>query len=103
MDKFRLFPPAASATAHQVDWLFFGVTGVLVFFCAVVFVPIIFFVVKYRRGSPADRSNPSSGSNLLETGWTLFPTLTGLGRFGWEAVVYFHTDRPPVDAPRSRW
>src|SRR5689334_2522017 len=98
MDKFHLFPPAASATAQQVDWLFFGITAVMVFFCAVVFLPIIFFAVKYRRGSAADRSNPSAGSNLLETGWTLFPTLIGLGLFGWGAVVYFHIERPPRDA-----
>jgi cytochrome c oxidase subunit 2 len=98
MDKFHLFPPQASTTAQQVDWLFFAVAGVMLFFCIVVFVPILFFAVKYRRGSRADRSNPTSRSIFLEAGWTLFPTLLGLGLFGWGAVVYFHMEQPPPDA-----
>jgi len=63
MDKFHLFPPQASTGAHEVDTLFFALTLISLFFIAVIFLPILFFCIKYRRGSPADRSNPSSGSN----------------------------------------
>ena len=98
MDKFYLFPPEASTTAQQVDWLYFGLTALLIFFTAVVFLPITFFAIRYRRGSPADRSNPASGSNLLESGWTLFPLVVSLGFFTWGAVVYYQMERPPVDA-----
>src|SRR6184192_4003672 len=66
MDQFRLFPPQASTTSHEVDALFFALTLISLFFMAVIFLPIIFFSVKYRRGSPADRSNPRSGSFLIE-------------------------------------
>ena len=98
MDKFHLFPPEASTSAQQVDWLYFGLTAMMIFFVAVVFLPIIYFCIRYRRGSSADRSNPSSGSNLLETGWTLFPLVVGLGFFSWGAVVYYHMERPPDGA-----
>ncbi len=98
MDQFRLFPPQASTGAGQVDWLFFGLTVMTLFFCAVVFLPILYFAVRYRRGSSADRSRPSSGNNLLETGWTLFPLVLSLGFFAWGATVYYRLERPPADA-----
>jgi cytochrome c oxidase subunit II len=98
MDRFHLFPPEASSSAQQVDWLYFGLTAMLIFFTALVFLPIIFFAIRYRRGSNADRSNPLEGSNLLEAGWTIFPLLVGLGFFSWGAILYYQIERPPSDA-----
>jgi cytochrome c oxidase subunit 2 len=98
MDQFRLFPPEASSSASHIDWLFLALTLVSLFFVVVVFLPITFFAIKYRRGSSADRSNPSSGSNLLEAGWTLFPILLSIGLFVWGATTYYQMQRPPRDA-----
>jgi cytochrome c oxidase subunit 2 len=98
MDRFHLFPPEASAGAGEVDWLYFGLTAMMIFFCLVVFLPIIYFSVRYRRGASVDRSQPSAGSNLLESGWTLFPLVISLGFFTWGAVVYYHLERPPPDS-----
>lgn len=97
MDQFHLFPPQASAGASQVDWLYFALTAMMLFFCAVVFLPILYFSIRYRRGSKADRSHPSSGNNLLESGWTLFPLVVSLGFFTWGAIVYYQIERPPRD------
>ena len=98
MDKFHLFPPQASTSAHQVDTLFFALTLMSLFFIAVIFLPILFFCIKYRRGSPADRSNPSNGSDLIELGWTTLPTLMGLAIFSWGALDYFRIERVPANA-----
>lgn len=98
MDKFHLFPPQASTSAYQVDALFFALTLISLFFIAVVFLPILFFCIKYRRGSSADRSNPSNGSNIVEVGWTTLPTLMGLAIFSWGAVDYFRIERRPANA-----
>src|SRR5438477_2751991 len=98
MDKFHLFPPQASTGAHEVDTLFFALTLISLFFIAVIFLPILFFCIKYRRGSPADRSNPSSGSNDIEFGRTTLPTLIGLALFAWGAVDYFRIERKPANA-----
>jgi len=68
------------------------------FFCAVVFLPIIYFAVRYRRGSKASRLAASTGNNLLEAGWTLFPLLVSLGFFSWGATLYYHLERPPRDS-----
>src|SRR5437763_12851331 len=97
MDKFHLFPPAASTTAQQVDWLLFGLLTISSFFCAVVFLPIFFFAIKYRRGSSADRVNPPPGSLLLEAGWALFPLVLAIGLFSWGAIIYFRMQHPPGD------
>jgi len=48
MDKFHLFPPQASTTAHQVDALYLALTLISLFFMAAVFLPILFFCIKYR-------------------------------------------------------
>lgn len=98
MDQFRLFPPEASSTAGEVDALYFVLIAISLFFIAVVFVPIVFFCFKYRRGSKADRSNPSSGSNLVEVGWTTLPMLMGLCLFAWGAIDYFRIERKPDNA-----
>jgi cytochrome c oxidase subunit 2 len=98
MDKFYLFPPQASTSAHEVDALYFALTLISLFFMAAIFLPILFFCIKYRRGSPADRSNPSTGSNLIEFGWTTLPTLMGLALFSWGAVDYFRIERRPANA-----
>jgi cytochrome c oxidase subunit 2 len=98
MDQFHLFPPQASTGAHEVDNLYFALTLISLFFIAVVFLPIFFFCIKYRRGSAADRSNPSSGNNLAEVGWTTLPTLMGLAIFAWGAVDYFRIERKPDNA-----
>src|SRR5881397_174002 len=101
MDQFRLFPPQASTTSHEVDALFFALTLISLFFMAVIFLPIIFFSVKYRRGSPADRSNPRSGSFLIESGWTIGPIFLSLGLFAWGAVAYFRIEQG--QRTRSTW
>lgn len=98
MDQFRLFPPQASTGSHEVDALFIILNVVSIFFCAVIFLPIIYFAVKYRRGSPADRSNPSSGSLWMESGWTIGPIILSLGLFTWGALAYFRIERRPSNA-----
>ena len=84
--------------SHEVDALFFALIAVSLFFLAVIFLPIIFFAVKYRRGSKADRSNPSLGSLWLEGGWTMGAIVLGLGLFSWGALTYFRLERRPANA-----
>jgi cytochrome c oxidase subunit 2 len=98
MDQFRLFPPRASTSSHEVDALFFALTLISLFFMVVIFLPIIFFSVKYRRGSSADRSNPRSSSLWIESGWTIGPIFLSLGLFAWSAIAYFRIERRPANA-----
>lgn len=98
MWKFRLWPEQASTSAREVDWLCVGLLLVCGFYFLVVFLPLIFFSIKYRSSSKADRSNPIHGSNLIEITWTLIPTFMSVGLFAWGAAVYFDLERPPANA-----
>ena len=98
MDKFRLVPPQASTSAYQIDWLFIALVAIMLFFLISVFFPITWFAIKYRRGSDANRSNPSHSSNLIEIGWTTLPIVLSVALFSWGAVAYYHIERPPPNA-----
>src|SRR5438270_2981404 len=98
MEKVHLFPPEASSTAQQVDWIYFALTALTFLICAIVFLPIIFFAIKYRPRSTGDRSNPRVESVLIESGWTIVPLVIFIGLFSWGAIVYFQIERPPRDA-----
>src|SRR5207237_330758 len=96
--RFQIFPDQASTTARHVDWLYFYLTGWTAIFSLLVFVPLIWFAVKYRRGAKVDRSRPASSSWRLEIAWTLIPTFIAMTMFAWGAMVYFEIERPPGDA-----
>jgi len=98
VDKFRLIPPQASTSAHQIDWLFIALVAIMLFFLISVFFPITWFAIKYRSGSDANRSNPSHGSNLIEISWTTLPIVLSVALFSWGAVAYYHIERPPPNA-----
>jgi cytochrome c oxidase subunit 2 len=56
MWEFPLFPDQASTIASGVDAVYFLLVGLSLFFAVAVFFFILFFAIKYRRGSKVDRS-----------------------------------------------
>src|SRR2546426_10465886 len=54
--KIPLFPDQASTSASQVDALYLVLVGMSLCFLALIFLPIIYFLFKYRRGDTADRN-----------------------------------------------
>jgi cytochrome c oxidase subunit 2 len=56
------------------------------------------FVIKYRRGSSADRSNPPQGDTGLEVAWTFIPFFAVLGFFIWAAWSYIALAHAPDGA-----
>jgi len=95
---FHLLPENASADGWQVDVIFWALTALSAFVIVLVFAPLIYFSVKYRRGSKADRTLPKMATWKFEVTWTVIPLFIGLGIFAWAADVYFHVETPPVDA-----
>ena len=95
---FPLLPERASAIAGEVDALFFFIVAVTVVFTVGISLAILFFAVKYRRRSEADRPQEIHGSLLLELTWTLIPLGIVVVMFVWGAKVFFHMNRPPDDA-----
>src|ERR1700730_12600478 len=68
-------PPAASSIAEGVDRLHFFLTGLTLFFTALIFGIIFYFMVKYRRCAEAGRPPETEEHLALELTWTLVPTL----------------------------
>ncbi len=93
-----LFPSSASNFAPQVDQIYFALLvlcGAVAFAVAVV---ALFFCIRYRRGSKADRTPPRGKALRLEITWTVIPFVIFLGLFFWAADVFFGMSRPPAGA-----
>lgn len=96
--SLMLWPPAASAYAAKVD-LLIGSFGLLVtLLSAPVFVLILVFAIRYRRGRRADRSHQMNRNVWLETSWAVIPFLLVLGFYGWSTSMFFTQQNPPADA-----
>ena len=61
-DNFPLFPEQASTFAWQVDYLYFLLLALSVFFAVAVFFFLVLFSFKYRRRSEDERPRPSEDS-----------------------------------------
>ncbi|HEX4098414.1 MAG TPA: cytochrome c oxidase subunit II [Caulobacteraceae bacterium] len=92
------WPVEASAHAAKVDGLFLAFSALVVALTIPVFVLMLAYSIKYRRGSSADRSHRPSQNVLIETSWTVIPFLLTLGFFAYAAVLYFDLGRPPADS-----
>jgi cytochrome c oxidase subunit 2 len=98
-----LWPEQASTVAPEVDTLVFVLLGVSTLLAGGVAAAILYFCVKYREGSRADRTPPPKWmQNAVETAWIAGPTLLGLFLFVWGARVFERERRPPPDALEIR-
>ncbi len=99
-DTVPIWPERASNFALEMDLLYLLLVGLTVFFSVIVFGTITFFVIKYRKGSKADRSNPPHGNLKLEIAWSVIPLLMGVPVFLWATslYVYMYSDVDDKDA-----
>src|SRR5262245_14553702 len=98
MWNFPLFPEQASTTAGHVDALYAFELGVAAFFTALIFLLIVTFAVRYRRGAAVDRSGPPLTSKPMEVLWIGVPLVLGLIMFAWGTILYYHIFEPPPGA-----
>lgn len=94
---FRLFPESASTISSRVDEIYLFLLLVTAFFTILICSLILYFGIRYRRGSSADRANPPSGT-WLEVTWTVIPLGLSMIMFVWGAAVYFDMQTPPANA-----
>jgi len=98
MWNFPLFPDQASSLSGNVDAVFLALVAFSLFFTVAICYLILYFAIKYRRGSKADRT-PTLGSNTwLEITWIAVPFLIVLGLFAWATVIFIRMFAPPADA-----
>jgi len=103
MWNFPLHPDRASSLALHVDILFYAwlaLAGVVT--VAVLFL-IVWFAVKYRHGSGANRALPPDAAlrrrnHRIEAAWIVTPLLLFMVMFGWAAVLYYAHAAAPANA-----
>ncbi|HZP02210.1 MAG TPA: cytochrome c oxidase subunit II [Terriglobia bacterium] len=93
---FPIYPDQASTIAQGVDHLHFFLTGITLFFTAIIFTTIFYFAVKYRRRSEDEKPPLILGSLPLELAWTLIPLALTVIVFVWSSSLYFRNARPPA-------
>ncbi|MBI4851144.1 MAG: cytochrome c oxidase subunit II [Acidobacteria bacterium] len=93
-----LFPEQASSFALQVDLLYLFLTAVSAFFTILVSGIIIFFAIKYRRRSDAERPPMTVANLLLEITWIVVPLAISFVMFIWGAAIFFKMASPPKEA-----
>ena len=105
---FPLLPEQASKVAEQTDNLYWGLLCASAAVCLVVFVPMAYFLMKYRNGKPADRRPLRLPETKIEVTWTILPLLIFMGFYTWGAQHYFLIERPPpgamdIDVVGKQW
>jgi cytochrome c oxidase subunit 2 len=93
-----LWPEQASAHAAAVDRLTIGFSALNVLLTAPIFILIVVFAVRYRRGTPADRTRPARRNTALEVAWAAGPFVLILGFYLWSTRLFLEIHRPPADA-----
>jgi cytochrome c oxidase subunit 2 len=96
---FALLPYEDSNYAGHVDAIFVSLLVLCSLITLAVFLVIIFFSVKYRCGSKADRSHrPSEKTEIgIEFTWIVIPLVIFIGLFIWAGNVYYEMFSPPAD------
>lgn len=98
MFNLPMMPEQASDYARQYDLLFFATLGLAILFAIIVSIMVVFFAVRYRRGSRVNRAGAVESHLGLELTWTIIPGLLGIGMFVWAASLYAATRTPPKNA-----
>jgi cytochrome c oxidase subunit 2 len=84
--------------SSSVDHIAFVLAALSTALTLAVIGAMIYFCIKYRRGTQADRSNPKTQSTPLETAVSALLLFFGLGIFVWASAVYYHMYTPPKNA-----
>lgn len=103
MWDFPLHPARASSLATSVDILFYSwlaLAGLVTFAIALL---IVWFAVKYRHGSRANRDMASGAelrrqSHRIEIAWIVTPLILFVVMFAWAADLYYVHAAPPANA-----
>ncbi|MER3445302.1 MAG: cytochrome c oxidase subunit II [Candidatus Dadabacteria bacterium] len=90
-----LLPEAASDFAGKVDHIIWFVTVIsLIFFILVSFF-LVYFAIKYRRKKENEETPYITGSHILETLWTVIPSILLIIIFAYGFLVFREIKTPP--------
>lgn len=93
-----IIPERAASLANDFEYLFWyisitcGVVGIA------IYVALLYFCVRYRRGATTGSTPRILGSVRLELAWTVLPLFVFLSYYAWGAYIYNKAAHPPEDA-----
>ena len=99
MWNLPLVPEQASDQAAKVDAVMYMLLAVTAFFTVLIAGQVIYFGLKYRAGSKADRSGVKSASHRLEAFWIGGTFVLCVVMYVFSTHVYFQLYNPPPDPP----
>jgi cytochrome c oxidase subunit 2 len=85
----------ASSLAPQVDLLFWFMVGMCAVVAIGVVIAVIYFSVRYRHGSRANRAGSASQSVRIELTWTLIPLALFIAVFAWSLRIFVRMHTAP--------
>lgn len=97
-DSFHLLLPEASSVASGIDTLFWFMIALCGVVTIGIFTTMVWFSVKYRHGSRADRSGRHNQSLGIELTWTLIPFALFIAVFVWSLFLFARLHTPPANA-----
>jgi len=93
----HLLDAAASTQAGRTDAIFLAMVLLCGAVAAILLALVVFFAIRYRRGSQADRTPPRELRGI-EVAWTVTPLLVFFAIFGWAARDFVTLADPPAGA-----
>ncbi len=96
--NFPFLPERASTFSNQIDALGVVLTVLTIFFSALVMSLMLFFAIRYRRGSKVSRSKPQHHNIALELTWSVIPLVLGLTVFVMAMIPFTQIYNPPANA-----
>lgn len=91
------FPPQASTTAADIDWVYYFVYWISVFFTVAIVAAGLYFMFKYRSKKTAGAA-AASHNTALEVTWTVVPGILCAFIFYFGLTGYMDTHTSPDDA-----
>lgn len=103
-------PEAASTLAEHVDTVLFVLIGASLVIVLAVALLMLYFGIRYRQGSHADRTPISeSTENKIEWAWMIPTACVFVGFFFWGGYMYYQAYTPPqqdtlqINAVGKQW
>lgn len=93
-----LMPPAGTEYAREVDSLYLFLVGLSAFFFFLVAGLIAWFVIRYRRRQPGERTPHLTHHTGLEIAWSVIPLALLMMIFFWGFSSYMNATVSPADA-----
>lgn len=91
-------PEVASNLASKVDAVIWFITVISLVFFILISIFLVYFAIRYRRRQENEETPYITGSHVLETIWTIIPSILLIVIFVYAFVVYKDMRTPPEDS-----